>query len=155
MCRGIGSRPQKPHPWRFPLARITRSIWRGCKMTTDITTTIRNDVLKGLEEINEITSFEDIERLFLRGVGNSNLIYKVYRNKVKLFYYFTKGLHPILVKPADIGCKWQVNFPYQRKVNFPVLMYGNPTLASYRREVPPGDTMQAQSRKWSHYPLSL
>ena len=71
-------------------------------MTTPITKAIKNDVLKGLKEIDEIRSFEDIERLFLRGAGNSPLTYKVYRNKIKLFYDFTKGLHPVLVKPADI-----------------------------------------------------
>jgi len=52
-------------------------------------------------------------------------------------------------------CKRQVNFPYLRKVNFPVLMYGNLTLVSYRREVPPEDTIQNQNRKRLHYPLSL
>lgn len=71
-------------------------------MTTAVTTTIKTDILKGLREIDEISSFEDIERLFLRGVGNSPGTYKVYRNKVKLFYDFTGGLHPVLVKPADI-----------------------------------------------------
>jgi integrase len=71
-------------------------------MTTAVTSTIKTDILKGLREIDEIDSFEDIERLFLRGVGNSPTTYKVYRNKVKLFYDFTGGLHPVLVKPADI-----------------------------------------------------
>ena len=71
-------------------------------MTTEVTTTIRRSVLKGLQEIDEISSFDDVERIFLRGVGNSPLTYKVYRNKVKLFYDFTNGLHPLLVKQADI-----------------------------------------------------
>ncbi len=71
-------------------------------MTTAITTTIKHDVLKGLQEIDEISSFRDIERLFLRGAGNSPLTYNVYKNKIKLFYDFTEGLHPILCKPADI-----------------------------------------------------
>ncbi len=71
-------------------------------MTTEVTTTIRRSVLKGLQEIDEISSFDDVERLFLRGVGNSPATYKVYRNKVKLFYDFTNGMHPLLVKPADI-----------------------------------------------------
>jgi Site-specific recombinase XerD len=71
-------------------------------MTTAITTTIKRNILKGLQEIEEIKSFADVERLFLRGVGNSPETYRVYRGKVKLFYDFTKGLHPVLVKPADI-----------------------------------------------------
>jgi len=71
-------------------------------MTTAVTTTIRNNILKGLQEIDEISSFEDVERLFLRGVGNSPETYRVYRIKVKLFYDFTEGLHPVQVKPADI-----------------------------------------------------
>jgi len=71
-------------------------------MTTAVTSTIKTDILKGLREIDEIDSFEDIERLFLRGVGNSPTTYKVYRSRVKLFYELTGGLHPILVKPADI-----------------------------------------------------
>ncbi len=71
-------------------------------MTTAVTATIKTDILKGLREIDEIGSFKDIERLFLRGVGNSPGTYRVYRNKVKLFYDFTAGLHPVLVKPADV-----------------------------------------------------
>ena len=71
-------------------------------MTTAVTSTIRTDILKGLREIDEIGSFKDIERLFLRGVGNSPGTYRVYRDKVKLFYDFTEGLHPVLVKPADV-----------------------------------------------------
>ena len=71
-------------------------------MTTAVTATIKTDVLKGLHEIDEIGSFEDVERLFLGGVGNSPETYHVYREKIKLFYDFTGGLHPVLVKPADI-----------------------------------------------------
>ena len=71
-------------------------------MTTAVTSTIKKDILAGLREIEGIGSFEDIERLFLRGVGNSPQTYHVYREKVKLFYEFTEGLHPVLVKPADI-----------------------------------------------------
>lgn len=71
-------------------------------MTTAVTNTIKTDILKGLREIDEIGSFKDIERLFLGGVGNSPLTYRVYRNKVKLFYDFVGGLHPVLVKPADV-----------------------------------------------------
>ena len=71
-------------------------------MTTAVTATIKTDILKGLREIDEISSFGDVERLFLRGVGNSPGTYRVYRNKVKLFYDFVGGLHPVLVKPADI-----------------------------------------------------
>jgi integrase len=74
-------------------------------MTTAVTTltsNIRHDVLRGLQEIENISSFEDIERLFLRGVGHSNGTYKSYRSKVKLFYEFTNGLHPLCVKLADI-----------------------------------------------------
>jgi len=71
-------------------------------MSTEVITTIRKSVLKGLQEIDAISSFDDIERLFLRGVGNSPQTYHVYREKVKLFYEFTRGLHPVLVKPADI-----------------------------------------------------
>ena len=67
-----------------------------------LTNTIRHDVLRGLKEIENISSFEDIERLFLRGVGHSNGTYKSYRSKVKIFYEFTKGMHPLQVKLADV-----------------------------------------------------
>ena len=74
-------------------------------MTTAVTTltnTIRTDVLRGLQEIENVSSFADIERLFLRGVGHSNGTYKSYRSKVKIFYEFTNGLHPLCVKLADV-----------------------------------------------------
>lgn len=71
-------------------------------MTTAVTATIKTDILKGLREIDEIGSFEDVERLFLGGVGNSPQTYNVYREKIKLFYDFTGGLHPVLIKPADV-----------------------------------------------------
>ena len=67
-----------------------------------LTSNIRTDVLRGLQEIENISSFEDIERLFLRGVGNSPETYRTYRSKVKIFYDYTKGLHPLCVKLADV-----------------------------------------------------
>jgi hypothetical protein len=133
----------------FPSLFTQEHFHRRCIMTTAVTTTIKNNILKGLQEIDEISSFKDVERLFLRGQGNSPETYRVYRIKIKLFYDFTKGIHPVLVKPADIEafyddrikkvdrktayldiqalkcCKCQVNFPGFRKINFPVLKLQN------------------------------
>jgi transposase-like protein len=52
-------------------------------------------------------------------------------------------------------CKRQVNSPYLRKVNFPVLVHGNPSPASYRREVPTEDTMHRPKSKMVTLPPFL
>ena len=59
--------------------------------------------LKKAENIfSQINSFEDIERLLLRGAGLSPNTYRSYLEAVKQFYSFTDGLNPLQVKPADI-----------------------------------------------------
>ena len=49
-----------------------------------------------------ITSFEDLERLFLRGAGLSPETYRTYLAAVRQFYEFTEHLNPLQVLPADI-----------------------------------------------------
>jgi integrase/recombinase XerD len=51
---------------------------------------------------DSIKNFEDIEREFLLGRGLSPNTYRNYLGAVKDFYKFTRGIHPLQVKPADI-----------------------------------------------------
>ena len=62
--------------------------------------------VEGLKKVSsffeQIRSFEDLERLFLKGSGLSPNTYRSYLEAVKQFYQFTKGLNPLQVRPADI-----------------------------------------------------
>jgi len=49
-----------------------------------------------------IHSFEDLERIFLRGQALSYHTYRPYLTAVKQFYAFTGGLNPLQVTPAWI-----------------------------------------------------
>ena len=49
-----------------------------------------------------IKSFEDIERVFLKGAGLSPNTYRSYIQAVRDFYRDTDGLNPLQVTPADI-----------------------------------------------------
>lgn len=51
---------------------------------------------------NEIKSFTDIERIFLKGTGLAENTYRSYLEAVRQFYLFTKGLNPLQVRPGDI-----------------------------------------------------
>jgi len=57
---------------------------------------------KAYSLLQQVKSFEDVERLFLRGAGLSPNTYRAYLAAVKDFYAFTEGMHPLQVLPADI-----------------------------------------------------
>ena len=81
-------------------------------MSNDTDIVIRSDFREqfpGLAEklekargLMEVESFEDLERLFLRGAGLSANTYSSYATAVRQFYDHTKGLCPAQVLPADI-----------------------------------------------------
>jgi integrase/recombinase XerD len=52
--------------------------------------------------LESIQSFEDIDRIFLRGQGLSHNTYRSYLAAVKQFYKFSGGLNPLQVTPAWI-----------------------------------------------------
>jgi integrase/recombinase XerD len=64
------------------------------------------NVVEGLRKASgifgQIRSFEDLERLFLKGSGLSPNTYRSYLEAVKQFYQFTKGLNPLQVDPNHI-----------------------------------------------------
>lgn len=57
---------------------------------------------KTLASFEDIRSFADMERVFLKGQGLSPCTYRNYRQSIKLFYEFTSGKHPLQIAPADI-----------------------------------------------------
>ena len=73
-------------------------------MTSALVT--KEDVLQRItrawDTFQDISSFEDIERVFLRGQGLSVHTYRTYKQAVKKFYEFTGGKHPLQVTAADI-----------------------------------------------------
>jgi hypothetical protein len=64
--------------------------------------TIIEGLKKARDIIESIKSFEDVERLFLKGAGLSANTYRAYLGAVKQFYEFSKGLSPLQVRPGDI-----------------------------------------------------
>ncbi|MGA2641195.1 MAG: tyrosine-type recombinase/integrase [Spirochaetia bacterium] len=70
------------------MAECFPTIVEGLKMARDI--------------FRSIKSFEDVERLFLKGAGLSPNTYRAYLGAVKQFYVFTKGINPLQVRPGDI-----------------------------------------------------
>lgn len=63
-------------------------------------------IAEGLRRIarifENVQSFEDVERYFLKGAGLSANTYRAYLGAVKDFYTFTGGLNPLQVTPAMI-----------------------------------------------------
>lgn len=59
-------------------------------------------LLRAYKLLQQVNSFEDVERLFLLGAGLSAHTYRAYLQSIKDFYAFTEGLHPLQVLPADI-----------------------------------------------------
>ena len=57
---------------------------------------------KALSIFDEIKSFADIERLFLKGSGLSPNTYRSYLTSIRKFYIFMGGLNPLQVTPAHI-----------------------------------------------------
>lgn len=51
---------------------------------------------------DSIQSFEDIERVFLKGAGLSANTYRSYLGAVKQFHEWSHGKHPLTVTPADL-----------------------------------------------------
>ena len=63
---------------------------------------IAEGLRKAQEVFETVQSFEDIERVFLKGAGLSPNTYRAYLEAVKQFYRFTDGKHPLQVGAADI-----------------------------------------------------
>ena len=61
-----------------------------------------DQLLQAQRVLNSIKSFENIERIFLRGQGLSPYTYSNYLQAVKQFYQFTRGLSPLQVTAAHI-----------------------------------------------------
>ena len=59
--------------------------------------TLLEGLRKAQRVFDEIRSFEDIERVFLRGAGLAPNTYQSYLQAVKQLYEFTKGLNPLQV----------------------------------------------------------
>lgn len=63
-------------------------------------------VVEGLHRaqniFESIQSFEDIERVFLKGAGLSPNTYRAYLEAVKQLYDFTDGLNPLQIQPRHI-----------------------------------------------------
>lgn len=64
--------------------------------------TIATGLDKAQKIFNSINSFEDIERLFLKGAGLSPTTYMSYKKAYKYFYDFTYCKHILQVTAADI-----------------------------------------------------
>lgn len=64
--------------------------------------TIIEGLKKARDILGSIKSFEDVERLFLKGAGLSANTYRAYLGAIKQFYEFSKGLSPLQVRPGDI-----------------------------------------------------
>ena len=63
---------------------------------------IQSAVLDRLKQLLEIESFEDVERLLLRGQGLSPNSYRTYLQAVRQMYDYTEGLNPLQWSVADI-----------------------------------------------------
>ena len=74
---------------------------------------LRNDfkkacptVVEGLKRaqsiFDSIKSFEDIERIFLKGNGLASETYRSYLQSIKQLYEYTGGLNPLQITPAHI-----------------------------------------------------
>jgi len=64
--------------------------------------TIAAGLRKAQSVFDSIKSFEDIERVFLKGAGLSVNTYRSYLSSVRAFYEWSGGKHPLTVVPADI-----------------------------------------------------
>ena len=64
--------------------------------------TLPNNLQRAYNILNEIKSFEDIERVFLKGAGLSVNTYKTYLDSVKQFYRFTNRKLPTQCTPGDV-----------------------------------------------------
>ena len=64
--------------------------------------TIATGLDKAQKIFNSIESFEDIERLFLKGAGLSPTTYTSYKKAYKYFYDYTDSKHILQVGPGDI-----------------------------------------------------
>ncbi len=63
-------------------------------------------IVQGLKRaqsiFDSINSFEDIERVFLKGNGLSQNTYKSYSQSIKQLHEYTNGLNPLQITPAHI-----------------------------------------------------
>lgn len=66
--------------------------------------TISAGVAKAEKIYSSIRSFDDIERLFLKGAGLSPTTYETYKKAYKYFYDYTEGKHIFRILPGDVEC---------------------------------------------------
>jgi integrase len=66
--------------------------------------TLPGSLKKTYQVLKSIESFEDVERIFLKGAGLSINTYRNYLEAVKQFYKYTKNKLPTQCTPADIEC---------------------------------------------------
>ena len=64
--------------------------------------TMAEGLRRAYDLLQQVQSFDDVERLFLMGAGLSRNTYKTYLSAIKDFYRYTEGLHPLQVRPGDI-----------------------------------------------------
>jgi len=64
--------------------------------------TITQGLQKAKTIFDSISSFEDIEKIFLKGAGLSPNTYRSYLQAIKQLYEFTDGLNPLQITPAHI-----------------------------------------------------
>ena len=64
--------------------------------------TLPKNLEKTCRILSKIKSFEDIERVFLKGAGLSINTYKSYLEAVKQFYRFTNNKLPTQCTPGDV-----------------------------------------------------
>jgi hypothetical protein len=64
--------------------------------------TLQNNLQRAFNILNDVKSFEDIERVFLKGAGLSVNTYRTYLDSVKQFYRFTNHKLPTQCTPGDI-----------------------------------------------------
>lgn len=75
--------------------------------------TIHEWAMKTAQAFQDIQSFEDIERLFLRDQGLSGNTYSAYRASVQSCYTHLAGLHPLQWTPPEI----ESYYDHERKRN--------------------------------------
>jgi len=84
------------------ISGFRESRWSTVQNLIDNFPTIAEGLPKAQTVFCSIKSFEDIERIFLRGQGLSYNTYRSYLTAVRQFYEFTDGLNPLQVTPAWI-----------------------------------------------------
>jgi len=72
-------------------------------MTTELSMNqVQEWALAAVKRFQDVESFDDVERLFLRGQGLSKNSYTSYLQAVKGMWHWTEGKHPLQWTPADV-----------------------------------------------------